>query len=297
MPWISRWRGVLFALPPGCALLLIIATTGISGFQEKAQEPPKNTQQTGAPPQTQQREDSRPSELPAQNPPEHTTGVPASESAPSESAASGTTSRPRGPGFFVMIDAGHGGDDRGAQLANGTAEKDITLVMARRVKAELQDRGIQAHLLRESDYNLSLDQRAEITNEQRASVYVSIHASPPGAGVRVYAPALASPPAAAAGRFLPWESAQSIHLKRSLALARAVSTELNRRGIPVAMMSAPLRPLNNINAPAISIELVEGESGREITGARFQNSVAANVAAGIAQMHSQLAQPAQEGPQ
>ncbi len=205
--------------------------------------------------------------------------------------------RPRNAGFFVMIDAGHGGDDRGAQLANGTAEKDVTLAMARRVKAELQDRGIQAHLLRESDYSLSLDQRAEISNEQHASVYVSIHASPPGEGVRIYAPALTSPAPASAGRFLPWESAQSVHLKRSQALARAVSTELNRRGIPVAMMSAPLRPLNNINAPAIGIELVEGQGGREITSALFQNSVAANVAAGIAQMHSLMAQPQAEGPQ
>jgi len=195
-----------------------------------------------------------------------------------------------------MIDAGHGGDDRGAQLANGAAEKDITLAMARRIKAELQDRGIQAHLLREADYNLSLDQRAEISNEQRASVYLSIHASPPGEGVRIYAPALTAPPPAA-GRFLPWESAQSVHLKRSQALARAVSNELNRKGIPAAMMSAPLRPLNNINAPAIGIELVEGDGRREITSARFQNSVAANVAAGIAQMHSLMSQPQAEGPQ
>jgi N-acetylmuramoyl-L-alanine amidase len=122
-------------------------------------------------------------------------------------------------------------------------------------------------------------------------VYVSIHASPPGEGVRIYAPALASPPPSAAGKFLPWESAQSVHLKRSQALARAVSSELNRRSVPAAMMSAPLRPLNNINAPAIGIELVEGGGGRDITSARFQNSVAATVAAGIAQMHSQLAQP------
>jgi N-acetylmuramoyl-L-alanine amidase len=291
MRWISsRWRGMLVALPPGCALLLIIVGAGVPSFQEQ----PKNTQQTGAPSQTQPREEPRPAEPSAQNP---TAQTPSSGVAPSGTGASGTTPHPRSAGFFVMIDAGHGGDDRGAQLANGTAEKDVTLAMARRVKAELQDRGIQAHLLRESDYNLSLDQRAEISNEQHASVYLSIHASPPGEGVRIYAPALTSPAPAAAGRFLPWESAQSVHLKRSQALARAVSTELNRRGIPVAMMSVPLRPLNNINAPAIGIELVEGGGGREITSARFQNSVAANVAAGIAQMHSLMAQPQAEGPQ
>src|SRR5216683_3433401 len=288
MRWISRWRGMLVVLPPGCALLLIMVGAGVPSFQEQ----PKNTQQPGAPSQTRPREEPRPTEPAAQNP-----AAPSSGAAPSGTAASGTMPRPRNAGFFVMIDAGHGGDDRGAQLANGTAEKDVTLAMARRVKAELQDRGIQAHLLRESDYNLSLDQRAEISNEQHASVYVSIHASPPGEGVRIYAPALTSPAPAAAGRFLPWESAQSVHLKRSQALARAVSTELNRRGIPVAMISAPLRPLNNINAPAIGIELVEGEGGREITSARFQNSVAANVAAGIAQMHSLMAQPQAEGPQ
>jgi N-acetylmuramoyl-L-alanine amidase len=189
-----------------------------------------------------------------------------------------------------MIDPGHGGDDYGALLANDVPEKDLTLALARRVKNELQERGIPAHLLRDADYSLGLGQRAEISNEQHAAVYLSIHASPPGEGVRIYTPALASPPAAT-GRFLPWESAQSAYLGRSRALAKALAAELSRKAISAAMLSSPLRPLNNVSAPAIAVELVEDDATREITSARFQNAVAAAVAATIAQMRPQLEGP------
>ena len=67
-----------------------------------------------------------------------------------------------------MIDPSHGGYDKGATFGGKLVEKDITLRLAREVRKELEERGIAARLLRESDIDLSLDRRAEITNEQRA---------------------------------------------------------------------------------------------------------------------------------
>ena len=90
------------------------------------------------------------------------------------------------------IQHGHGGSDQGAVLPNKMLEKDITLAMARRLKAELEDHGIAARLVRDADVGLSLEQRAEMANGQHAGAYVAIHAGLPGHGVRIYTPAIAS---------------------------------------------------------------------------------------------------------
>ena len=44
--------------------------------------------------------------------------------------------------FFAVVDASHGGDDRGAALNDKLAEKDVTLALARRLRQELESRGI-----------------------------------------------------------------------------------------------------------------------------------------------------------
>src|SRR5215831_3947915 len=95
---------------------------------------------------------------------------------------------PKRTEFFVMIDPSHGGDDKGAALGGKLLEKDLTLALARELRRELEDRGIPARLLRESDASLSLERRAEIANEEHAAIYVALHAGPPGNGVRVYMP-------------------------------------------------------------------------------------------------------------
>jgi len=193
------------------------------------------------------------------------------------------------PDFFVMIDPSHGGYDKGATFGGKLVEKDITLRLAREVRKELEERGIAARLLRESDIDLSLDRRAEITNEQRASVYVAIHAGRPGKGVRVYAPVLTDTQQPLAGRFQPWDSAQSGALSRSQNLAHAVSDELKKKGLTVANMGVPLRPLNNINAPAIAVELAPEEDDlQSLESQKRQNSVATAIALGIVQARSQI---------
>jgi N-acetylmuramoyl-L-alanine amidase len=188
-----------------------------------------------------------------------------------------------------MIDPSHGGNDKGATFGGKLMEKDITLRLARELRKELEERGIAARLLRESDIDLGLDRRAEITNEQRAGLYVSLHAGRPGKGVRVYAPVLTDAQQPLAGRFLPWESAQSAALGRSQNVARAVSDELKKKGLTVASLGSPLRPLNNIAVPAIAVEWAPDEDNLQtLESQKQQNNLATAIALGIVQFRSQI---------
>lgn len=217
------------------------------------------------------------------------TPSPAAPAIANEAAGMPASGQPHGPPeFFVLIDASHGGNDQGAMLAQKLPEKEITLAMARRLKTELGDRGIAARLLRDSDVGISLEQRAETANGQHAGIYIALHAGAPGEGVRIYAPALTvSPPAA--GKFVPWESAQSSYLARSQAVAQAVSTELGKKGLAVSSLSVPLRPLNNITAPAIAIELAASpDKVQDVATQKFQGTIAEGVVAGILRIREHL---------
>ena len=74
----------------------------------------------------------------------------------------------------VVIDAGHGGHDRGA--ATGlTYEKHLALDVARRLEIYLNQQGIQTTLTRRGDQFISLPRRVKIANAARGSIFVSIH--------------------------------------------------------------------------------------------------------------------------
>jgi N-acetylmuramoyl-L-alanine amidase len=206
-----------------------------------------------------------------------------------QTAPSPADNQRRTPEFFVMIDPSHGGNDKGANFGGRLVEKDITLRLARELRKELEERGIPAHLLRDADIDIGLERRAEITNEQHAGIYVALHAGRPGRGVRVYAPLLADPQQPMTGRFLPWESAQSGSLNRSRTTAQAVAGELRKRGLTVTSLGMTVRPLNNIVTPAIAVELApDGDEAQSLENQKRQNTVAAAIASGIAQVRGQM---------
>ncbi len=232
----------------------------------------------------------RPSQQATSTPAAQPSGTPLGQLPEPGPVPDGKTQRAQ-PGFLVLIDASHGGDDRGEVFAPRMYEKDVTLALARDLRKELEERGIPARLLRDSDASVSLDHRVEITNEQRGGIYVALHAGRAGGGVRVYAPILASAPAqtAAKDRFVAWASAQSASLDRSKALARSVFREMQRRSLTVASLRVPLRPLNNITTTAIAVELApERGELRSLESAKRQNAVASAIASGIAQMRGQM---------
>ena len=211
----------------------------------------------------------------------------AASPSPAQQSPQDTSKKPS-PEFIVIIDPSHGGEDKGATYPNKLVEKDFTLVLARELRKELDDRGISARLLRETDISLSMEKRAEITNGQHNAIYVAIHAGLTGQGVRIYCSTL---PAAvpSAGPFIPWPIAQSGALPRSRILSKAVAGELQKKQLQVARFDAPLRPLNNIITPAIAVEFSpKGADLRSPDNLKMQNAVASAVAAGIATSRGQM---------
>jgi len=92
----------------------------------------------------------------------------------------------RAEGFHVVVDAGHGGKDRGASSRNGTYESDINLAIAQFLKSELETRGIGVTMTRETQDWLAspaarnkkksdMDARRRIIERVRPDLVISIH--------------------------------------------------------------------------------------------------------------------------
>jgi N-acetylmuramoyl-L-alanine amidase len=78
---------------------------------------------------------------------------------------------------IIAVDAGHGGEDPGAIGHRGTREKDVSLAMARALARLIgKEPDMQATLVRDGDYSVSLRRRIDIARENRADLFVSIHA-------------------------------------------------------------------------------------------------------------------------
>jgi N-acetylmuramoyl-L-alanine amidase len=77
----------------------------------------------------------------------------------------------------VAIDPGHGGEDPGAISRSGTHEKDITLAIAKKLKAKIdKEPNMRAALTREGDYFISLPMRLLKARQLNADLFVSVHA-------------------------------------------------------------------------------------------------------------------------
>lgn len=85
-----------------------------------------------------------------------------------------TTVRPVPKSLRVILDAGHGGKDRGA-VWGGVRESDLNLGVTKRVETSLKGRGYPVTMIRRSDVFVSLRRRAEIANRYKNCIFVSIH--------------------------------------------------------------------------------------------------------------------------
>jgi N-acetylmuramoyl-L-alanine amidase len=80
--------------------------------------------------------------------------------------------------IVVVIDPGHGGNDFGAHGVTRNYEKEVTLNISRQVSQLFAGDGrFKVILTRNSDYELSLPTRTQFANDNRADVFISIHAN------------------------------------------------------------------------------------------------------------------------
>jgi N-acetylmuramoyl-L-alanine amidase len=180
----------------------------------------------------------------------------------------------------IVIDPGHGGDDTGVRGPGGTMEKTVTLAVAEQLRTLIETRlGARVLLTREGDRTVLVDQRTALANNNKAGLFLSLHAggAPSGAidGAEVLyvrlgregenarqraATATALPVLGGGSRTIDtvrWDLAQAPHVDRSATLAGLLAEELARR-VPMgprARRDAPLRLLMGANMPAAMVEL------------------------------------------
>jgi len=117
---------------------------------------------------------SPPPATPAVTPPTATRAGARSSAAPPSAPPAARGRRP-----VVVVDAGHGGRDRGMRGPLGRAstlyEADITLAVARRLRDELAKRDIEVVMTRSTDTLIALRDRGRIANRAQGDLFVSIH--------------------------------------------------------------------------------------------------------------------------
>ena len=202
----------------------------------------------------------------------------------------------------IVIDAGHGGEEEGARGPDGTLEKDVTLSVARRFKASLEARlGVRVILTRDADQTVGLDERAALANNNKADLFISLHANasvrPSATGAEVFYLSLAeygdraervargeseSVPVFGGGtrdiEVILWEMAQARYIEQSAVLAQAVEAALRARVpmSPRAIQQAPFRVLVGANMPAVLVEIgfiTNPEQERQLASDPFQTSI------------------------
>jgi N-acetylmuramoyl-L-alanine amidase len=225
----------------------------------------------------------------------------------------------------VVIDPGHGGDETGARGPQGLTEKDVTLAVGRRLKAALEARlGVRVLLTRDTDRTMSLDERASLANNNKADLFISLHANASmrasTSGAEVFYLSLDEYGAEAArashpeSELLPvfgggsrdiqlilWEMAQARYIDQSAALARIVEAELRPR-VPMsgrAIQQAPFRVLVGANMPAVLVELgfiTNPEQEKALGSDAFQQQVVQALAASVARYRDEVAGSATASP-
>lgn len=117
--------------------------------------------------------------------------------------------------FVIAIDPGHGGRDPGAIGKKGTREKDVTLAVAKKLRALINRApGYRAVLTRDGDRFVVLRNRVKKAREAKADIFVSVHAdsfhSPNVKGASVYALSLSGASSEAARWIAAKENASDL---------------------------------------------------------------------------------------
>jgi N-acetylmuramoyl-L-alanine amidase len=185
--------------------------------------------------------------------------------------------------FVVVLDAAHGGDDPGARLGN-QAEKDLTLALSVKLRSLLVARGIAVVTTRESGADVDAERRAEIANRANAAACLNLHAalinSKDGPAVHLF---LSSLPSAADAHFVPWRTAQSAWITRSMALAGVLHSALTHAGITVTLGRTALPAIDSMACPAVAVEIAPQQptDAASADDAAFEAQVADALAAAL----------------
>ena len=196
----------------------------------------------------------------------------------------------------ILIDPGHGGNDRGASGLRYN-EKSLTLQVALRLQRILSRMGYRVLLTRVNDRRLELSDRARAANSAKVDLYISIHmnaaANRTVSGIETFC--LTPPGAPSSGgekvfyNNYPGNSA----LNNSMSLAWNVQGQLLRytRAPDRGVKRARFVVLRETRCPAILIEcgfISNRQEELKLGSAEYQEQLAAGIAMGIYNYHRNL---------
>ncbi len=181
--------------------------------------------------------------------------------------------------YTVLLDPARGGTEYGARIDDQTYEKQVTLEIANRLRALLNARDFDVVLTREADTQITNEKRAAVANTSKPVACLLLHSTAVGTGLHLYTTSLEqAPPAAAA---VLWDEAQSPFVQRSQRLGNELTTAFTRSRIPVSSGRTWIRPLDNMQCPAVAIEIAP-ESARTTASDRgYQNRIASTIAGAL----------------
>jgi N-acetylmuramoyl-L-alanine amidase len=194
--------------------------------------------------------------------------------------------------FTVLLDAAHGGTDTGARLSPNLLEKDLTLDLSNHLRSMLAARGIDVAVTRNSDATLPAEDRAEIANRTPFSACILIHATATGSGAHLYTSSLAP---TLLVKFLPWQTAQSAYVTKSLKLLSDIDSAFAHAEIPVTMGRTSLQPMDSFACPTVAVEIAPLQAGSStkpepLTDAAYQRAVLDALAAALNEWQNQWRQ-------
>ncbi|MFQ5721093.1 MAG: N-acetylmuramoyl-L-alanine amidase [Candidatus Aminicenantales bacterium] len=214
----------------------------------------------------------------------------------------------------IVIDPGHGGLETGAKGKFGTLEKDITLGISLKLKSIIERHlAFRVVLTRDKDVNVSLDNRAAVANNNKADLFISIHANSSyrkeasGSETFFLSPNATDEEARRLAylennsadfekgidensdqelKMILWDLAQTAYLKQSSQLSECIQEELNlllgtsNRGVK----QAPFKVLTGVACPAVLVEVAfisNPVEERKLQTDRFQTNVAQAIYRGL----------------
>ncbi|HEX8373355.1 MAG TPA: N-acetylmuramoyl-L-alanine amidase [Chthoniobacterales bacterium] len=166
----------------------------------------------------------------------------------------------------VIIDPGHGGQDRGGVPGQYVLEKVMCLDVSKRVEQKLRSARMRTYMTRTNDVFIPLGARVAAANGRSRSIFVSIHfnsaANRDARGVETY-----------------------FYSSKSYLLAVAIQ----RRLIPIAAENRGIKRrgfyvLRNCRVPAVLVEcgfLTNREDARLALSASYRDRLATQIAQGI----------------
>jgi N-acetylmuramoyl-L-alanine amidase len=220
-------------------------------------------------------------------------------------------SRPK-PIETICIDAGHGGEDLGAIGRSKLQEKNVTLQISLKLKKLIESRtGLRVIMTRDKDSEVSLNTRASIANNQRAQMFISIHANSSfrksAYGSETFFVSLQATDQESLElaqkenqntedpgetikndelKMILWNMAQTEHIRESSKLAEYIQNELNEllgtrnRGVK----QAPFRVLMRTAMPAVLIEtafISNGSEEKKLQSEEFLDKIAFAIYNGV----------------